>query len=305
MHCLYCKQPLLKKQAHYGLHPACFQALFQVEDLPEFENLLRQASDSESLIANGNEYWNSSFFQGRFRKYSASLGGHDYLLKVEQELAPELPQVEYVCNQIAEAVGLDVPRYMLISFEGLPCFVTRNFISDLKGSGTLDHIYHYVASGKEFCCKQLIKIIAEQTQHLQNIEAFINMCLFDALIANHDRHGRNIGFIVTAKEKRLAPCYDNVSALGLESGAMLRAAFEPRGKIFTEQSSEPVMRDYAVEFIRLGYESIVTEFFKAINLEQILQLINTSNCSALMQAALITIVKRRYRELQDALSTLD
>jgi len=67
-----------------------------------------------------------------------------------------------------------------------------------------------------------------------DVSIFIKTLLFDALIGNNDRHGRNLGFIVTSKGSTLSPIYDNVSYLSLESGGMLQAQHNPTGRINTK-----------------------------------------------------------------------
>ena len=269
MICLKCCKPLASREQFYGLHPVCFMQWFNMDQLDEFDSIVRQANDSEmSLAGTANKNWNISFFQGQFRKYSASLGEHNYILKVEQEEIAELPKVEYLCNQIAEQLNIQMPKFYLIDFEGLSCFVVRNFISEIKGAATLNHIFHYVKSEQSYTCSDIIKIIFEQTQSYKSIKHFVEICLYDALIGNHDRHGRNLGFIETVHGKILAPAYDNVTALGLESGSMLKAKFSPRGKIATKDNLEPTMRDYVQEFIALGYKDIVEDFKRRIQYEK-------------------------------------
>jgi serine/threonine protein kinase HipA of HipAB toxin-antitoxin module len=53
------------------------------------------------------------------------------------------------------------------------------------------------------------------------------MCLFDALVGNHDRHGRNIALIETRKGHILSPFYDNPSYIGIEDHNLLLAEHNP------------------------------------------------------------------------------
>lgn len=93
-----------------------------------------------------------------------------------------------------------------------------------------------------------------------DVNVLINTILFDALIGNHDRHGRNLALIVTSVSSVLSPIYDNVSYLSLEKGNMLKADFNPTGKISTQSTYEPSMKDYVVELKRLGYKENLNEF---------------------------------------------
>jgi hypothetical protein len=61
--------------------------------------------------------FNSSFFHGKFRKYSAKLGGSSYIIKVRQPAFPDLPAMEFLCNQIAGRLSVDVPDFYFIRLE--------------------------------------------------------------------------------------------------------------------------------------------------------------------------------------------
>ena len=155
-------------------------------------------------------------------------------------------------------------------------------------------------SGRD--CENLLSIISEVTGRFVDIETFIKVCLFDSLIGNHDRHGRNLGFLVTSKGSTLAPIYDNPSALGLENGDWLKADFSPKGRITTKKSEEPTTKDYVIEFKRLGYLDQVLAFSKNINIIQINRLIDDSFCSPLMKAAYKNLIRKRTEEIQNELS---
>ena len=261
MICYFCGQEIEEGQPnHYGLHPSCFREWFNVDDLYEFIDIARMPVGSESSEEGlaGRSDVVSSFFQGKFRKYAASLDGVPYILKVEEDEYPELPVVEFLCNQMASKLGINVPEFHLIEFYGSSAFAVKNFIRPGRIE-TLHHIYHFLGDGA-FDCETLIRIIGEKTGRLYEIERFVFLCLFDSLTGNHDRHGRNIAFIEKAGRYRLAPFYDNPSYIGMEDTAFLRADHSPRGRITTGNSSEPVMTDYIEEFTRLGYENVVEEF---------------------------------------------
>jgi hypothetical protein len=119
----------------------------------------------------------------------------------------------------------------------------------------------------------------------------------------YTRHGRNLAFIIiAAKYASLSPIYDNVSYLSLESGNMLKADFNPTGKICTSETFEPSMRDYVRELKKLGYEDDIHAFYKSIKLPHLDRLINESYCSALMREAIKTLIKKRFEELEYELS---
>ena len=281
---------------HYGLHGQCFRQWFAVSDSVEFISLQRRSSggsDLDKRVASQN----TSFFHGTFKKYSANLDGHSYILKMRQDEAPELPEVECLCNEIGELLNVPVAEFYLIDFNGDRTFVTKNFIK--PGVPTdLQHIYHFRAHDQH-SCEGIIQAIAEKTQSRYDVTVFIRVLLFDALIGNHDRHGRNLAFVVTAKGASLSPIYDNVSYLSLEQGPMLKADFNPTGKVSTSLTHEPSMKDYVQELIRLGYRAEVLRFHKSIKLSKLYQLIDDSFCSLLMKDAIKALVSKRFKELEN------
>lgn len=301
MHCLRCRLPIGHvKQKCYGLHARCFGEWFGVPRFSKFTGLQRKSNttsgDTERLAPE-----DSSFFQGKFKKYSALLNGDAYILKMGQADAPELPAVEYLCNQLGKLFSIPVAEFYFIRFENEYSFVTKNFIQ-ANSPADLQHIYHF-RSNSQHNCESLIHIIFNTTHQPRDVSIFIQTILFDSLIGNHDRHGRNLGFIATSHHMSLSPIYDNVSYLSLEHGNMLKADFNPAGKIATKKTNEPNMHDYVMELKRLGYQKESEHFFRKTKLEHILKLVDDSFCSTLMKSAIKKLIQKRYQELQNALST--
>ncbi|WP_133128974.1 HipA domain-containing protein [Legionella nagasakiensis] len=298
MQCLKCLKEIESSTAeHYGLHPECFQEWFNVAKTEKFTGLQRRHSSS---LENPNSHskQNNSFFHGKFKKYSASLAGFSYILKMRQDDAPELPEVEYLCNQIGKELNIPVAEFYYINFYGDKTFVTKNFIKQ-DSPIDLQHIYHF-RPDEDHSCEGLINAISKETGRPLDTRIFINTLLFDSLIGNHDRHGRNLAFIVTSSSTKLSPIYDNVSYLSLETGPMLQADFNPTGRINTKDSFEPSMVDYVREFKRLGYQAEIDNFYKRLSISKINQLINDSFCSDLMKQAIKRLIEKRFEELENA-----
>lgn len=290
------------KNVQYGLHHECFIKWFELDGASEFLNLSQKSNDDLDQKSEKNEFSkiNSSFYHGKFRKYSAHLGQYEYILKVREKDFPELPATEFLSNQIARYLKIKVADFYLISFDGAQTFVTRNFMHQYS-PGNLIHFYHYLDKPSDFHCSKMIEIIKKQTGRAIEAERFIELILFDALIGNHDRHGRNLAFIETSKGKVLSPFYDNPSYIGIEIPEILGAQLSPRGAIATSKTSEPTLIDYTNELIRLGFRSNIEKFLKKIDSYAIESLIKTSFISPKRQKAFLKLITSRYKELTNEL----
>ena len=299
--CYICNQQILETDNKlHGLHDRCFQCEFSIDEGVDFEDvsLKHQASGGDPISINEFKH-KASFFHGKFRKYSATLGGQDYILKVQEQDYKELPVTEFLCNQIAKQLRFKVPKFSLIKFQNeLITFVTRNFMQDYTAS-SLIHLYHFIENEKDWNCEKIIKQLGKTTGRLSEMEKFVKICLFDALIGNGDRHGRNLGLINKKNNYRLSPFYDNPSNIGIEIESLLGAQLEPKGSIATMTTTEPSMKDYVIEFKRLEHGGVCEQFLKNLkkNKLAIKNLIDNSFLSPNRKKALRDLMNRRYKEL--------
>lgn len=294
MDCYKCNS-LLQGSIQYGLHTQCFLEWFELEQSEEFSTVTPKNAGSQSSSPQKFDQLNSSFFHGKFKKYSANLGTHSYILKVQEAEYPELPATEYLSNQIAREFGLKIPEFYLIDFYGAPAFVSKNFIRKDRGEN-LVHIYRYLEDA-EFDCKSLINVIARETGRQTEVERFIELCLFDALIGNHDRHGRNLAIIESKSNKVLAPFYDNPSYVGIETQSLLAADLSPRGKIATSMTGEPQIKDYLKEFTKLGYGDTVSNFVNKLSLDNINAAIDQSFISTQRKKSFKRLIAKNAKDL--------
>jgi hypothetical protein len=293
--CFKCLKALEQESTH-GLHRECFHHWFGVDGLKTpFQLTMKTSGNSNDPKAEIN----SSFFHGKFRKYSAKLGGCSYIIKVRQPSFPDLPAMEFLCNQIAKELKLNIPDFYFIRLEGEPAFVSKNFMEEYPESN-LVHLYRFLGE-QPFDLKTILKVISDHTGKATDIEQFIKLCLFDALIGNHDRHGRNLALIQTAQGKMLSPTYDNPSCLGIEEESFLKAILEPCGKIHSSRSKEPKMREYALDFCEMGYEDLVAQFYRSITLQKIIDLVDTSFITFVRKDAFSRLLQRRYQELKEVI----
>ncbi|KPK32255.1 MAG: hypothetical protein AMS24_04620 [Chlamydiae bacterium SM23_39] len=290
--CFKCNRPIKSNKTWYGLHNECFKKWFNLSSLEKFENIIaRKRSDFS------NEFINSSFFHGKFRKYSSMLGKSKYILKVEEKDYPELPATEYLCNQIFKSLKINIPPFYMIIFEKKhTCFVTKNFMENFSGANLI-HIYHFFEKNMDYDCSNILKIIEKKIGRISAKEEFIYLTLADSLIGNNDRHGRNLGFIQNSKGFYLAPFYDNPSYLGTEIPSLLKADHNPAGAIWTKSISKPSMKDYIYEWKKLGYNHVIERFYKNISLKTIYSLIENSYISQKRKKAITRLISKRSEEL--------
>ena len=323
MKCLSCRKTVetIEARNFYGLHRDCFLKDFKLTDPLKFSDLDPKKPDSFSGHSHIEEI-KDSFYHGLYRKYSARLGATRYILKVQEKKCPDLPATEYVCNEIASLLGLNVPEYHLIKYKGEDdlknasqeqiknekqynnkksttgsmTFVVRNFMQDYKG-GTLHHIYKFLPKGaKNYNCKNIIDVLFQNTKPA-DVVRFIEITLFDSLIGNHDRHGSNLGIIESARQKRLAPLYDNPSYFGIEGDDMIGADLNPHGSIWTSLSKEPKLLDYMKEFQSLKFEKICLKFFKKVT-RQFSKIIERVESSEISEKRKRAFAKFLYKQLK-------
>ena len=296
--CCYCNKSI-KGEVKHGLHIDCFTKYFSLNSpMQNFQNLaLKQVSAS---LDSGIIKTNTSFFHGMFKKYSAEIEGEQYILKVAQDGYPELPKVEYISNVIGKILGLNIPDFYFIKFQNVQdTFVSKNFMTKKSGANLI-HIYHFFKDGEKHSCENILRVIQEKCGKLSDIREFVKMCLFDSLIGNHDRHGRNIGIIQTGPSSYiLSPTYDNPSYIGIEEDYLLEADHNPKGCIITKMSDEPTIKDYIIELRNAGYGDLTDEFINKIKIKwnEIIQVIEKSQISMKRKKAFIKILEKRKSEM--------
>jgi hypothetical protein len=169
--------------------------------------------------------------------------------------------------------------------------------------GALHHIYKFLPPGEQYhSCEKLTQCILEKTGRLADVAAFVEICLYDALVGNNDRHGRNLGIIETSKGKFLSPMYDNPSYLGIVEKPLLGAHFSVSGAIYTEHSKKPKLIDYIVEFDRLGHKRVVDQFkSRAISKNsEIMSFIGNTPICTQRKKAFIDFIDARVGDLENA-----
>ena len=302
-YCLRCNKPLKNNKNFYGQHVDCFKEIFQLDHETEFQSLARKnfTSDSDNKDLEDKNKHLTSYFAGNYKKYEGKLDGQSYILKLSKEEYPELAPVEYICNKIGYycKINVAIPFTLIDLGNNELAFVSQNFMSNFDTHATLNAIYHYIEPGpNNYNVENLSKAIFSQTRSAPDVYMFFKTLLFDSLIGNHDRHGRNYSIIETYKSKRLSPIYDNPSYLGLESGSLLKAHIAVFGKIWTKNAQEPSIIDYAKEIKRLNANHVINDFITSIQYTKIEQTILETHClSKDMKTALHKMVTEQYNKL--------
>ena len=193
---------------------------YLIQDISEFD------SDSLEQLGTKSKFWYvNKDVEYLFKSVTSSTGerlGEDWAEKIACELA--------------ELLGLPHAHYELAIHKGVRGVVTKNFISkdsvqrsesltagnellqehvsQLEGENTniqyVEHVYKVMKNnvkGKPIGFPSLHNIKTAS-------EFFVGYLMFDALIANQDRHNENWGMIITSKgETHLAPSYDHGASL--------------------------------------------------------------------------------------------
>ena len=306
MTCLRCHKPFLAPdQMLHGLHPECFCDEFKVEPQTDFRDLFETTSNSGPKARRDTAFKriNSSFFHGRYRKYSGALGAKNFIIKMQEPEFPELPAIEFVSNQLARVLGLQLPGFHFIYFQNQAyAFLSRNLM-DVYAPATLDHIYKFLSDDSQFNCQDLCAVIQRETGRLSDVHRFVELCLFDALIGNNDRHGRNLAFLTKSGGVRtLSPFYDNPSYVGIADSAVLGTDLQPRGAIFTSSSTEPKLSDYVSEFKNLKFTSVVDRFRQKVIVKSQVIFETVQLAVALSpprKNALTQLIENRMQELEN------
>lgn len=175
---------------------------------------------------------------GNADKFGFIHHGVQYLAKPEdpdykQELIAEN---EYTCNRIAQAMGLRTARlFGLSEIDGQKAFVQEWF--SVNGFSLMS-LYRYIEPGRPYSFSTIKDCIQEiSSRPEEDTIFFAKIALFDCVIGNTDRHGRNLGFLVRDDSIRLSPVFDNISTTLPDF--KLKTRFNFSSRISTETSERP------------------------------------------------------------------
>lgn len=140
-----------------------------------------------------------------------------YLFKIPKENTGEA-WAEVIASKIGQLMGLKTMKADLAVYNGILGILSENFVHDDKEFYEGGDLFFTIAedfdrySLKYYDFPNIIKVLSEFSLERN----FIQIPIFDALIANQDRHCDNWGIIVYRAGYQLAPIYDNGASLGYQ-----------------------------------------------------------------------------------------
>ncbi|MCM3743877.1 HipA domain-containing protein [Sporosarcina luteola] len=123
---------------------------------------------------------------------------------------------EFVASKVGKQLGFQTAEVELAEYQGVVGTISKNFrakTEELYEGGDL-----FLAQFEHFDRRSLtdyeLPHIIELLAAYDLEKEFVTLPVYDALIANNDRHCDNWGVLSGPEEMRLAPIYDNGSSLG-------------------------------------------------------------------------------------------
>lgn len=185
---------------------------------------------------------------GQFPKAWRVVDGERYLYKAGAPNSNGLePHAEYYAAQLAEALGFSHASYDLARWHGELCSASPLFTSRDTGFATFSSMFGTLSFD------EVAAVYVEQGT--EAFERFSEMTVFDALIANDDRHLGNFGFLFDNRTRSLvsaAPIFDNNLSLfirdidaGLTASDLDRSAawYKSPSNVLLDYQAKRVMTD--------------------------------------------------------------
>ncbi|MDG1148367.1 MAG: type II toxin-antitoxin system HipA family toxin [Crocinitomicaceae bacterium] len=139
-----------------------------------------------------------------------------YIVKLEHDPQNiwnrEKNYVEYVYNQIASDIGINVAESILIHEGGRAHFASKRFdrVDNQKiHKQTVNALVGFFGKNHEFSYENIFKIIEYLGLSYSNSEQLFMQMVFNVVASNRDDHTKNFSFLMNQKgEWSLSPAYD-------------------------------------------------------------------------------------------------
>lgn len=158
-----------------------------------------------------NQYRKSITDKG-CESFTFEYGGDRYFFKPHRPEYPNLVPIEFLCNQIAETLALNVAPYTVVQANDLQGFVSLD-VRHLYPGDEFIHAFD-IFEQAEFGLSELLSKVLYYTKSVEESQLVADIVLFDALIGNFDRHLWNLAFL-GGNTRTVAPLFDNQSYLGV------------------------------------------------------------------------------------------
>lgn len=145
--------------------------------------------------------------------------GEKYLFKLPKEGTGEI-WAEKVSSEVGKTLGLEMMDVTLATYNGRTGLILKNFVEMGKeelfdGGDLLKTVVENFDPNhlNEYTLDNIIKSLSPFSLQKEIVKVIV----FDALIANQDRHCENWGVIQSARNIRFAPIFDNGASLGFNN----------------------------------------------------------------------------------------
>ena len=227
--------------------------------LPELNTLQQMALDvlSEKTTEGVDTlYYNSGNSGGCRPKCLYRDDEGQWLVKFRHTYDPiDMGEQEYRYNQLAEACGIIVPQYKLLSGR---YFASKRFDIDTAGQAL-----HGATAAALLCenihppktdYKVLLALTGYITQSPDEVEQMFRRMVFNVLISNKDDHAKNFSFIHLEDGWHLAPAYDLTRCVqgynGEHATSVMGNGFPTESDMLKAAESIRISRARAMEIIR-------------------------------------------------------
>ncbi len=305
-HCPCCGL-LVKDEANY--HPACLRRLFNVPWLPsipfglaDFPSQVSQAIALHPMSISGVQKKASVALNPKSRQLEIVSIGGTHILKPENELYPQIPQVENLCMNMAECAGIEVPAHGIFSMKGQSfCYIVRRFDRLPDGTKTGQEDLQQILGATDKYKGSLESIGKKLLHHTANpgleVISFYERVVFCFLIGNGDMHLKNWSLTEPQdKQNRLTPAYD-LLCTNLYIPGEVESALTLQGKNnrLDRGDFEGLAKDLTID-----EKAARIALTRLIGLkDRFLQMIEESDLQAERKAVLSSLLTQRFARLAE------
>ncbi len=245
--------------------------------LPEIKKIKIKSDKIKTETAGGISI--SSIYGGSVLKYGSVFGDETLMLK-KSDTYKDMASMEIATNQIASSIfKIEVPKFYEVKDEyENEYFGSVDFTTNADSQREVVHFERVMPEFPiDWSCEGIIKKINEISDFKEkDINSFIKILMFDAVIGNDDRHSKNLAFLKDGYKIGLSPCYDNCPSVVflVDKKYEINKDDSVAGVISVSNECGDNVTNYVTELVRLGYKSDVINLLKSINELEISKIID-------------------------------